>query len=542
MPPSPCQLCFYRYNQPMPWLDQKYSWRLAGWVALTALFIVPIWIVPIVPMQDVYEHLALVDVIHRYNDPATLYKQYFLLPHGLKPNLVYYYFTDLLDYPFSLLTAHRIVLSLYVILFTAGFYSLVRAFGRSPYIALLGFLLVYNQMFAYGFVSFFLGIPVLFFTLAAYERFMEAWDRDRFDWRQWSIVALLTVFSFFVHAHIYLLIGLLGLAMAGAHRKGWRRTVIALTPFMPSLVVFLPWFVTYFVLGRKSTSGMRFASVENGFGARYYPLYKVFARAYNYVTNYFRDYSDEILFGLGTLGFLGLLMTRETDRKNKDRVLITMVIVLGISLLVLPQHIKAQSIVAPRHTLFLVVFLFLLADFNPRKRLAVVSLNLVLIAAILVSVNTMTHFIRFNNYIGDYPAIFKYTKPKKRLIHVASNSSDPITTIGALWYLHMFYMYKKGGVTDVQFAQYPHNPIQYRKGMKVPTPPIRSFYRSPSTLTFDYLLMRKSAWVNLHHLKSHVVWLGENKDWTLFRILRGPPARVETRSRPWPRRGAVTYK
>jgi len=444
---------------------------------------------------------------------------------------------DLLCYPFGLMTANRVFLSIYVVLFVSGFYSLVRAFGRSPYISLLAFPLVYNQMFAYGFASFFLGIPVLFFTIAAYETYLRHWDLGQFDLKQWLIVAFLVILSFFVHAHIYLLIGLVGLTMAIAHRRGWRQSLIALTPFLPSLFVFLPWFITYFVLGRKSTSGMRFASVSKGFGARYYPLQKVFAEAYRFIGDYFRDNWDEAIFGVYLTGFAGLLITRQHRGWDKrDGVLLSVVIVLGVSLLVLPQHIKAQSIVAARHFLFFLVFLLLLADFNPFRKLAVVSLNLVLIAALLVPVNTAVHFVRFNDWLGDYPAIFQYTKPKKRLIHIASQSSDPITNIGALWYLHMFYMYEKGGVTDVQFAQYPHNPVQYRKGMKVPTPRVNTFYRDPAFLTFDYLLERKSAWIPLHNAADHVIELASNKDWVLFRVLRGPPARMDTKPVVFPPR------
>jgi hypothetical protein len=184
------------------------------------------------------------------------------------------------------------------------------------------------------------------------------------------------------------------------------------------------------------------------------------------------------------------------------------------------------------------VFLVLLADFNPRRRLSVIALNLVLIAGILTAFNTAEHFVRFNHWLGDYPAVSRRAEPKKRLLKVAVHQRDPVTNIGALWYMHMFYMYEKGGVTDVQFAQYPHNPVQYRKGMKVPTPVPTRFYRYAAFLTFDHLLDRKSAWVPLANgAADHVVYVDENKDWILFRVLPGPPARQETQPVISPRKG-----
>ncbi|NOZ01404.1 MAG: hypothetical protein GXP54_05885 [Deltaproteobacteria bacterium] len=159
-------------------------------------------------MQDIWQHLALVDVIHNYRAPGSVYPDYFLLPSTPKPNLAYYYVTSWLSYLFELETANKVVLSIYILTFPLSFLYLLRSFGRSKWLSLFAFPLTYNAMFAYGFVAFVMGMPLLLAGVGAYRRFMDEPIDAPFSRHGWLSAAAF-VLAFFVHAHIYLLMGML---------------------------------------------------------------------------------------------------------------------------------------------------------------------------------------------------------------------------------------------------------------------------------------------------------------------------------------------
>ena len=180
-------------------------WSLFVGLALVSLL--PLWSVQIPPMQDVWQHLAIVDVIHNYDAPGSVYPEYFILPSTPKPNLAYYYVTHWLGYLFPLQVANKLVVSLYILMFPCSFLYLLRSFGRSRWLSLFSFPLIYNAMFAYGFVAFLLGMPILLAGTGAYRRFMVS-PLDRPFGRHGYQAAGALVLAFFTHAHIFLLLGL----------------------------------------------------------------------------------------------------------------------------------------------------------------------------------------------------------------------------------------------------------------------------------------------------------------------------------------------
>jgi len=119
----------WRPRLPRSPLDRIF-WGL--FALCSAAFLVPLWSVPVPPMQDIWQHLGLVDVLHRYHDPGSVYPEYFRLPATPRPNLIYYYGTHWIGtLTGDLLLANRLVLSAYVLAFPWAFLSLARSFDRS---------------------------------------------------------------------------------------------------------------------------------------------------------------------------------------------------------------------------------------------------------------------------------------------------------------------------------------------------------------------------------------------------------------------------
>lgn len=508
---------------------------------LTLLNLVPVWSVRVPPMQDMWQHLALVDVIHHYDAPGSIYPDYFVLPRSPRPNLVYYYLTHLIGFVTpSLEVANKVVLSLYIVAFPASFLAFLQAFGRSRRLVLFAFPLTYNAFFFYGFVSFLIGIPVLFAGLAAYRRFLAGPWRTGMRHGAWASAFL--VLAFFTHAHIYLLFCLLAGVLWLVHPASREDRVFRLAPFIPSLVFFVPWFVVFFVEQAPSLSGKAFGSVFKFFGPQYYSPSYILSNFYRFVGDHFRDDRDDFLFLLWTSIIVVFLMFRRVPACRGRALwaaldLEILTLVLGISVIVLPEHIESQSIVSLRHVFF-VVALFVAwvgLDEAPR-RLRFAALTVLVLIQVGTVANLVRGFRAFAAEMDDYPSVFERATGGKRLLRVTHNQESAVVSYGAYWHTQFFYTILKGGISDMQFAEYPHNPIQYRPGMVPPKPP-QEFWKSNVWRYFDYVLVRKSAAPNLGPVMDRLDPVSHVSDWVLYRVADEPlPRPLADEPTPSPRR------
>lgn len=505
---------------------------LAAFVLLTAGSIVPLWIVRIIPMQDIWQHLALVDVIHNYWAPGSVYPDYFILPDVPKPNLLYYYLTSVLGYVTpSLEFANKIVLSLYVIGFPLGFLYLLRSFGRSKWLSLFAFPFIFNAMFYLGFVSFALAMPMLFVVTGAYRRFTANPDR-RTALKDGAIAALFLLLTYFTHAHVFLLACMLMGVLWLLYVEGFWDGAFKIAPFAPSMVFFLPWFQVYFIENVPSSSGMGFGSFDNFFGPRYYASSKILSTFFNYISNYFRRQTDDTVFLIVILLVMILLIVRRAPlvpagerRKLKFFDLEVLTIVLALSVIILPHHIQAQAVVSLRHILPALLFFIGWAFFDDAPKRIKWPTMAVLFVTCVFSIGVVTDgFLRFNREMDGYAELFNTAKGSKRLLKVANKQNSRVVMTGALWHIHHLYGVTRGGISDTQFAERPHNPIQYRPGM-VPPHMGPDFHLNPAWRYYDYILVRKEPDADLGMIRDSLEAIAENRGWTLYRAIDWPAPR-----------------
>ena len=508
----------------------RLFWGL--FVLLSLLNLIPLWSVRIPPMQDAWQHLALVDVIHQYDAPGSIYPDYFLLPRSPRPNLVYYYLTHFLAYLMpSLEVANKVTLSLYLLAFPGSFLAMLRAFGRSRWLAFFAFPLTYNAFFFYGFLSFLLGIPVLFAGLAAYRAFIAGSEETRI--RSGVLAATAMVLAFFTHAHSYLLLCLLAGLLWVLHPARPRERLLRLTPFLPGLVFFVPWFIVFFVQQTPAYSGRAFGSIREFFGPKYYSPSEVLSTFYRFVGDHFRDNWDDLLFLAWALILFVLLIYRRAPEPRPGRTasvdLEVLTVALAVSVIALPEHIESQSIVSLRHVFFTVIFFagWVGVEHAPR-RVAVAAIGALVILQALTVANLVRGFRAFEQELDDYPSLFERAQGGKRLLRITTNQESPVVAYGAYWHTQFFYTILKGGISDMQFAEYPHNPIQYRPGMVPPKPPV-AFWRSPAWRYFDYLLVRRNCHPDLGKVADRLEQVAEVREWVLYRIASEPLPRTEDR-------------
>lgn len=125
------------------------------------------------------------------------YRQWFELQIAPIPNLG----STLFIWPFSLFLnaelSGRVVVAIYAFLTVLGFAYLVRSRNHGAGFLLLGPVLIFNYFFYNGFLSYFLGLPIVLFTIGFFER------TDKLTPGRWLVLTLLSVLAFLCHLFVW---------------------------------------------------------------------------------------------------------------------------------------------------------------------------------------------------------------------------------------------------------------------------------------------------------------------------------------------------
>ena len=210
-------------RQPALSLTVALLWAMTLW---------PIWRPRFLPLLDLPNHLDAIAIWHRYSDPSWGYQRYYKLNLLPLPYWGYFFPVHLLSYLLPIELANKVYLSLYALLLPLGAMSLARRTGRSPWLALLVFPLVFNFNFQLGFITFCAGIALMLFAFSALDRFLEAPTRR-------GAIALfaLTTFLYLTHVLPWLFFGVAALPWLFFH--GWRprRIAAAAGLMLPSVIL-----------------------------------------------------------------------------------------------------------------------------------------------------------------------------------------------------------------------------------------------------------------------------------------------------------------
>jgi hypothetical protein len=192
--------------------------------------LVPIWWPRFLPLLDLPEHLAAIAVWHRYGDAAWNYSRFYDLNLLPVPYWGYFYPVHLLAYVMSIEAASKVYLSAYALALPVGVALVARRIGRSPWLALFAFPLVFNFNLSLGFVTFCGGLALYFYAVYALDVFMETPTR-----RAAAAVGLLALALYFTHILPWMFYGVSAAVLIVTH--GWRprRMAAAVALLAPSL-------------------------------------------------------------------------------------------------------------------------------------------------------------------------------------------------------------------------------------------------------------------------------------------------------------------
>jgi hypothetical protein len=198
---------------------------------LLAASLVPVWSASYFPSQNGPWHVLVSKMLHDYvaGTSFNYFDYYRFAPHFI-PHLLHTMLVAALHLFFPILIAHKLAISLYVLLLPLSVFAFLSSVDpRKTIYGYTSFLIVYNLPLMRGYHDFALGIPVVFFTLAYWLR---TWDRQ--TRMRPVILAGLIMVAFLSHIFNFLILGLTILLFAYSRTRSVTRTIVALLPFLPS--------------------------------------------------------------------------------------------------------------------------------------------------------------------------------------------------------------------------------------------------------------------------------------------------------------------
>jgi hypothetical protein len=468
------------------------------WVALTVIALVPVWNQRMLPQLDTPNHLALVRGWHNFHDPSWHISDYYSLRVRPVPYFLFYLVIHLLLYVCQIEIANKLFLSAYIILFPLTVLALARALRRSPWLALSGFVLTFNQNWMYGFSSYLMGTCFMFLSLALLIRWIDGA-------RPWTLIALglSTIGAYFGHVMPWFCFGLCAIALLLLHAQKWRRGLWAALAMFPSVCFALAAYIeesrahTYF----KSGEGL------SALAGTWHDFPTLVAAFPGRVLELFPGNVDRNILIVVTLNVLALAIwqgVRRADETPAQQARIRiMLIVLAVTYCMLPYQITkpmAWWYVSPRVPSMMAVLLALLpaGRIDGWRRLAMAP---VIVCAVVLPLTLARLYRDFSRRNAPFMQLVNQTPKGSNVLVVVRGmmrgpgseelSGDPATSGPVYWHFSSWPMALHGGYDPYIFDQ--GIPIQPRIKLQAPgwsNPDAFELRQAPA---FDYYIVRSPS-------------------------------------------------
>lgn len=219
------------------------SFFLFVFILATALIVICNSLLPFV---DLPSHLAEATIYKYYHDSDNLFSKYYQLTPWYFPNTFYLVFTSVFP---SVEIGDKLFFISYVILMPTATFLIIRELNGNLWYGLLSFLLIFNYNVTYGFVGFYMAIPITLFLF--YTLLLDAK-------KQWAIyklyIAALLILLFYLHAQV----ALFGIIMVGimsilTYKKQLKGLFFSALTCVPVILLIGFWWTTRDAEGEGST-------------------------------------------------------------------------------------------------------------------------------------------------------------------------------------------------------------------------------------------------------------------------------------------------
>ena len=487
------------------------------WIALTIFSIIPIWTQRLLPFQDSPNHMALARAWHDYHHPEWHIADFYDLRIRVVPYFLYYVVMHLLMYVMPIETANKLFVTAYVIFFPLAVLAFARAIKRPPWLALGGFVLTFNICYAYGFSSYVMGTCFMFLSWALLLRFLETGER-RLGW----LLCLSTTACYLGHVLAWGCFGLGCAPILLIDRHRWKRGLIAIAAFAPSLVLaFAAWL--------DERDAHTYVKAPGAFQATWYDGPTLAKRFVDWTTAISPDGFGGKVLWVVVATVIVLAIWKGTRLQNRfgareDRVLHWLIYILLALYLLLPHQIKQPMswwFIAERMPGMMAPLLLLLpaGTIRGRERLLLIPIIVASIAFPLHLVGLYRRydrkyqpFIRLVDTIPVGKTCFVVSRPQSWFLEPQEEST--VVTVDE--HFTSWPMALKGGYSAYLFDQ----GIPVRPRVKLEAP----IYRSPTAFSmnqapaFDYYLVQNPL-NDMQHVPT-LERVGELGSWVLFKHRR----------------------
>ena len=434
------------------------------YVIVAILASAPAWIVKYPPMMDLPFHLATIRVIHSIHDPAFGLDTDFFLTLGRTQYVLYYVVGSVLAYVLGVAKANIVLMSGYLAGTVLALRALLRALGKDERLCLFVIPLLVNVMFMFGLFPFLLGIPIMFWALAVTVRYFEKPTLPR-----GALLAALTLALFYSHIFPFGIFGL-GFAAMLPWSKLWtdtKRFFLSVLPPIPALLV-LTWWTLFTDAGKLVRGALTDTAQDSK-----QPVDGAIADAHNWLTNIFRDTSDDVIFvALGLVALLSVgFAYGDRDGRDPGRQRLSRAYALLPIACVLFYFNSSQGhgyiwLIAQRFPILFLMTAIPLLRIPSGFRGTVVTAA-VLGVGVVSTVNTCKHFIQFQlEEVGDIDDAIAAIPAKQRVCALIYDKGSNITHSMFVPFMHFgsYYQVNKGGVVMFTYAGYAHWPFDFKPG------------------------------------------------------------------------------
>lgn len=485
-------------------LSRSRRWVLATgglplvWVGLTIIALVPVWHQRLLPQLDTPNHLALVRGWHNYHDPSWHIADYYTLRVRPVPYFLFYLAIHLLLYVCQIEVANKIFLSAYLILFPLSILALARALKRSPWLALSGFILAFNQNWIYGFSSYLMGTCFMFFSLAALIRWLDGG-------RRWTLAVLgvSTILAYFGHVMPWFCFGLCAITLLLLHVRSWRRGLWAALAMLPSV----GFAVAAYIEERHAHSYFKNGEGLSALAGTWRDFPTLVLEFPKRILELFPGNADRNILIALTLTVVALaiwqgLHNRDETPTQRHHIKL-LLIVLGVTYCMLPYQITrpmAWWYVSPRLPSMMapLIVLWPAATLTGWRRLVMAP---VILCAIILPLTLATLYRDFSRRNAPFMRLIEETPKGSNVLVVVRGmmrgpgseelSGDPATSGPVYWHFSSWPMALHGGYGPYVFDQ--GIPIVPHLKLKAPPWPNTDTFEVRQAPDFTYYIVRSPS-------------------------------------------------
>lgn len=427
-------------------------------------------------MVDLPQHLALVNILRNYANPALDYARTYSL-HLLPQHNVLHLFTSYaLSFLFGIEGANRIFLSAGIILLPLAMLHLLKTCDAPREFVFLSFPFIYNLNLLWGFVNAALAIPLVLFLLSKEIRWLgrneesvsRKVEKSKSPLAPMLLLSVLFILIFL--AHSLMLLASIVFYLAVLLASGGRRRGLALIPLLPVLLLALPWYALSFAGG---STDLLNALLSGSAVADY------LSRPFQFLANIgFRaDDVSVFVYVLVIVSAFSVIVAQVA--RNRFRSLFqggllmpSVLALVGLAgYLLFPGAVTQAWYLNQRLTVFCCLFLVLLAAavvpgiWGQRTRFPSWLLASMLLVNVVSGGNTLYRFIAFDREERPLARLLAPLEPGRKLVGLPYNlrTTPDLTGYEVFMHASCYYQVFKRGYPGFSFASFPFSPVQYRE-------------------------------------------------------------------------------